>query len=365
MTARAAPAAGGRGRPLPTEFRRDVRLVTTVLGDVIAESGGADLLAEVERLRKAAIALRASPSVARRRQIEASVARLDHRRAEDVVRAFTAYFQLVNAVEEHHRVRVLRARRRSGRVVDDSLAASGLDRPILERLAITPVLTAHPTEAKRRAVVEHLWRIADLLDRLDDDRAGPDDAQETRRRLAEEIAGLWRTDPVRRHRPEPLDEVRAMMALFDQTIFRVVPTVYRDVERCARPEHAGLADPNVPAFLRWDTWVGGDRDGNPAVTAGVTRAAVAIQSEHVLRGLERASRRIARGLSVSDRDVPPSRPLLAALARDARSLPGSRPTLSASSPTRRIGASSCSPPSASPPRAAATGDGRPTRRPPS
>jgi phosphoenolpyruvate carboxylase len=321
-TGQVAGAAARRGRPLPAEFRRDVRLLTTLLGDVIAESGGPDLLAEVERLRKATIALRATPSVSRRAQVVASVAGLDHRRAEDVVRAFTAYFQLVNVVEEHHRVRVLRTRRRSGRTVDDSLAASGLDRPMLERLAITPVLTAHPTEAKRRAVVEHLWRIAGLLDRLDDERVGPDDAQEIRRRLAEEIAGLWRTDPVRRHAPAPLDEVRATMALFDQTIFRAVPALYRDVERAVDPSPAGLADPRVPAFLRWDTWVGGDRDGNPAVTASVTRAAVEIQSDHVLRGLERASRRIARGLSVSDRDVPPSRALLAGLSRDARALPG-------------------------------------------
>jgi phosphoenolpyruvate carboxylase len=307
---------------LPPEFRRDVRLLTTLLGDVVAESGGPDLLADVERLRKAAIALRASPTDAKRARLVADVARLDHRRAEDVVRAFTAYFQLVNVAEEHHRVRVLRSRRRSGRAVDDSLAASGLDRPMLERLAITPVLTAHPTEAKRRAVVEHLWRIAALLGRFDDPQVPPDDGEELRRRLAEEIAGLWRTDPVRRHRPEPLDEVRATMALFDQTIFRAVPVLYRDVERVIDPSDAGRADPGIPAFLRWDTWVGGDRDGNPTVTAAVTRDAVAIQSDHLLRGLERASRRIARGLSVSDRDVPPSRALVAALARDARTLPG-------------------------------------------
>ena len=322
MSARAAIPSGRRARPLPPEFRRDVRLLTTLLGEVIAESGGADLLADVERLRKAAIALRASPSDGRRRRLVASVAALDPRRAEDVIRAFTAYFQLVNLVEEHHRLRVLRARERGSRLAEGSIAAAGLDRAVVERLAITLVLTAHPTEAKRRAVVEHLWRIAELLDRQDDPRLGRDDEREIRRRLAEEIAGLWRTDPIRRHRPEPLDEVRAIMALFDQTIFRVVPLVYRDVERALDAQGSGLRPPGFTPFLRWDTWVGGDRDGNPSVTAAVTLAAVEIQADHVLRGLERAARRIARGLSVSDRDVPPSRALLAALARDARALPG-------------------------------------------
>ena len=309
-------------RALPTEFRRDVRLLTTLLGDAIAESGGSDLLADVERLRKATIALRASPSAARRRQVVASVAALDHGRAEDVIRAFTAYFQLVNVVEEHHRLRVLRTRRQTGRAVEDSLAAAGLDTAAVDRLQITPVLTAHPTEAKRRAVAEHLWRIAELLDRLDDPRVSPDEGRDIRRRMAEEIAGLWRTDPIRRHRPEPLDEVRAIMALFDQTIFRVLPQVYRDVERALDPEGSGVRPPGFTPFLTWDTWVGGDRDGNPAVTSSVTRAAVEIQADHVLRGLERAARRIARGLSVSDRDVPPSRALVAGLARDARALPG-------------------------------------------
>jgi phosphoenolpyruvate carboxylase len=322
VTARAAVPAGRRERPLPTEFRHDVRLLTTLLGEVISESGGADLLADVERLRKAAIALRASPSVARRRQVVRLVAALDHRRAEDVIRAFTAYFQLVNVVEEHHRLRVLRTRRKAGRAVEGSIAAAGVDRAAFEHLAITPVLTAHPTEAKRRAVVEHLWRIADLLDRLDDARLGPGDADEIRRRLAEEIAGLWRTDPIRRHRPEPLDEVRAMMALFDQTIFLVLPLVYRDVERALDPYGSGVRAPGFSPFLRWGTWVGGDRDGNPSVTSAVTLAAVEIQADHLLRGLERAARRIARGLSVSDRDVPPSRALVAGLARDARALPG-------------------------------------------
>ena len=310
-----------REPPRSDSFRRDVRLLTTMLGDAIAESGGPDLLADVEALRKATIALRERPTVAGRRRVTSLVDRLDPARAEDVIRAFTCYFQLVNLAEERHRIRVLRTRSRSGRPVKDSIAAMEIDRVAHEDLCIIPVLTAHPTEAKRRAVVEHLWRIGSLLERLEDGQLGASDEQEARRRMREAISSLWLTDPIRHHRPEPLDEVRTMLALFDQTIFTTLPEVYREMDRALDPEGCGARPPAFRPFLRWGTWVGGDRDGNPGVTAEVTRAAMAIQSDHTLRGLEAASRRIARTLSVSDRDVPPSRGLRRALERDARALP--------------------------------------------
>ncbi len=275
----------------------------------------------MESLRHATIALRRRPTRARRAEAEALVDGLTPARAEDVIRAFTCYFQLVNLAEERERVRRLRARGGKGAPLRDSIDALTLDPATLQDLRITPVLTAHPTEAKRRSVVEHLWRIGDLLGALEQAAPGGGEEAELLRRLREEIAGLWRTEPIRRHRPEPLDEVRAMLALFDQTIFVTVPALYRAVDRRIDPNTSGARPPDFPTFLRWDTWVGGDRDGNPGVTAEVTRAAVAIQSEHVLRGLEAAARRIARSLSVSERDVRPSAGLRRILARDAALMP--------------------------------------------
>ncbi|MGB7804921.1 MAG: phosphoenolpyruvate carboxylase, partial [Actinomycetota bacterium] len=297
MTARAAASTGHRERPASPELRRDVRLLTTMLGDAIAESGGPTLLAEVEALRLATIAFRGTPTAARRATIVSLVDQLDVTRAEDVIRAFTCYFQLVNLAEERQRLRVLARRARSGKPVKDSIDALDVDASAFEDLRITPVLTAHPTEAKRRAVVEHLWRIGALLEHLEDLPTGAADEQEVHRRLREEIAGLWRTEPIRRHRPEPLDEVRATLALFDQTIFVTLPAIYRAVDRTLDPERCGARPPSFAPFLRWGTWVGGDRDGNPAVTAEVTRAAMAIQTDHALRGMEAAARRIARTLS--------------------------------------------------------------------
>ena len=326
MTRAAAPA-GVRGRPLPDAFRADVRLLTTILGAAIAETDPA-LFDEVEALRRATIALREAPTAARRRRVEAIVAATGTDSGEKLARAFTAYFQLVNVAEERNRVRELRRRSHEGPLpdslgsaVDDIRRRGGDPTRELSRLELTEVLTAHPTEAKRRSVAEHLWRIGGLLEQHDDPMLGRHDRDVVRQRLAEEIAGLWGTDPIRDHRPEPLDEVRATVALFDQTIFRLVPQLVRESEGLLRGDDAGAISAAVPPFVRWATWVGGDRDGNPSVTAEVTRQTLEIQRDHVLRGYEAAARRIARGLSVSKGDVPPTRAVRSALARDAVEMP--------------------------------------------
>ncbi|MET0802061.1 MAG: phosphoenolpyruvate carboxylase [Actinomycetota bacterium] len=324
MSARVATQRAREGASaMAPELRHDVRLLTTMLGDAIAETGGRELLDDVESLRRATIALRGRPTAAGRRRVVEIVGALDPVRAEQVIRAFTCYFQLVNLAEERNRIRTLRARTHGRRPLEGSIASLGrLATPeAFDDVRIRPVVTAHPTEAKRRAVVEHIWRIGGLLERLDDGRLSMPERTEGMRRLREEIAGLWRTEPVRRHRPEPLDEVRATLALFDETIFTTLPLVYREVDRAIDPEGSGARAPAFRPFLRWGTWVGGDRDGNPSVTAETTKAAVAIAADHVLRGLENAARRIARTLSVSDDDVPPSAALRRSLARDERLLP--------------------------------------------
>ena len=295
MTSRAADATGRRERPVPDALRRDVRLLTTLLGEAIRAHDGDELFTTVEELRRAVRRLRERPTPSRAAAVDRVIAGISRDDGARVARAFTAFFQLVNVAEERQRVRELRER---GRAPLPPLA-----RPV----EVTEVLTAHPTEAKRRAVVEHLWRIGDLLDTLDDPRAGGRVHGETERRLREEIASLWLTDPIRRRPPEPLDEVRATMALFDRTIFTTLPKVARAT--------------GASTTFRWGTWVGGDRDGNPAVTAEVTLGAAAIARDHVLRGYETAARRIARSLSASETDVPPSDALRRSLARDVRTFP--------------------------------------------
>ena len=323
------------GPAAPAALRRDVGLLGAMLGQVLEEAEGPGLLADVERLRHATIELRRTRGAereARLRRVVELVAGFDLDRAEQVARAFTLYFQLVNLAEERHRARTLRERDRpGGPPVRESLAAavaearaavgeSGLE-VLLDRLEVRPVLTAHPTEARRRAVVEALGRVREQIERLDDPRLPRSERAGVGRRLLEEISVLWRTAQLRQQRPTPLDEVRAVMAVFDQSLFRLAPALYRELDQALAGEAAGMERPGFRPFLRWGSWVGGDRDGNPNVTAAVTRSAMEIQAEHVLLGLEAATRRVARSLPASASSTPPSPALAASLARDEADLP--------------------------------------------
>ena len=305
---------------LPEPMRRDVRLLGDILGEIIRDSGGPGLLADVERLRHAVIDARHGDHDAGD-EIATLVASWSLEQAEQVARAFAVYFHLANLAEEHQRIRNLRERDTGTEPVRESLAAAvaeiGHDagpehlRELLASLRVHLVLTAHPTEARRRAVVAALRRISRLLDMLDDQRAAAADHAEARRELREQIDLLWRTSQLRVKAMDPIDEVRTVMTAFDETLFRVVPAVYRELDR-AVAETAGLGSP-APAFLRFGSWVGADRDGNPFVTAQVTRETATIQADHVLRALENATTRIGRALTLHAATTPPSAELRRAL----------------------------------------------------
>ena len=203
---------------------------------------------------------------------------------------------------------------------------------MLEQLRIHPVLTAHPTEARRRAVATGLRRIADQLQRHDDPRVGDDERFVARRRLLEEVDSLHRTSVLRATRPGPLDEVRTVMTVFDQTLFRAVPRLYRATEVTLVGQASGTVPTPVPAFVKFGSWVGGDRDGNPFVTAEVTRQAVATHAEHALRWLSEAVLRVGRTLTLDQRNTPASRELMESLAADAVSGPVRFAEMSVSSP---------------------------------
>jgi phosphoenolpyruvate carboxylase len=202
----------------------------------------------------------------------------------------------------------------------------------LDRLRIHPVLTAHPTEARRRAVASALRRIAEQLDRYDDDAVGAEERAVARRRMLEEIDVLHRTSPLRSTQPHPTDEVRTVMTVFDQTLFRAVPRLYRAVESALVGGEPGRQVPAVPAFVRFGSWVGGDRDGNPFVTAEVTRRTMALQADHVLRALVDSVERVARTLTMDDESTPPSPALRDALAVDAVAAPQAFAEIVTSSP---------------------------------
>ncbi len=319
---------------MPEALRADVRQLGDALGTALREYGGPGLLGDVERLRELTIASHhEDQTVADDAAVQAEqlVASWTLERAEDVARAFTVYFHLVNAAEEYHRVRALRAGDRPdeplagtvAKAIGDvaRLAGQAKAEQLLDGLEFRPVLTAHPTEARRRAVATAIRRVANLLDRRDDARGGASEQAETQRMLLEQVDVLWRTAPLRAQRPGPLDEVRTAMSAFDDVLFDVVPQVYRRAEMAMgrggnaeasaaedEPERSAVtvAAPQIPAFVRLGSWIGGDRDGNPHVTSAVTRQAMAIQSDHVLTALESACTRVGRALTLDAGTTPPS-----------------------------------------------------------
>ena len=336
---RAEPAGiGSAGARDP--LAREVRLLGALLGQVIIEQAGTATYDAVERLRRRAIALRRGDDPAERERQAADLDGLDPGTTEAVVSAFSLYFQLVNLAEARGRVRTLRRRERAARdgLLDDSVAeaiatlrAAGHDDDALDvallGLRISPVLTAHPTEARRRTTLIALRRCSVLLERLDDARLTPSEDREIRRRLREEITLLWRTSDLRAIAPEPLDEVRTAMAVFDATLFTVAPRLYRAADAAldaprGRAVRTGERPPRVPAFLRYGSWIGGDRDGNPFVTAETTERALRIQADHVLHGLEAVALRLMQTVSVATTG---ERGMAKALARrlghDAEDLP--------------------------------------------
>ena len=266
-----------------SQLRANVRLLGEVLGEVIAEQEGEDLLALEERIRALA---RAAREMGNRGELEQAIGGLDLDRQAAVLRAFSLFFQLANIAEQHHRLRRRRQYEHEGRVPRESLAAAvaqlrdaGVDadrlRTAIERLEVRPVLTAHPTEATRRTILQAHQRLATALRRLDD----PELPESTRRRLreqiAEEVTILWQTDEVRSRRPRVVDEIRNGLWFVEASLWQALPRLLRELRE---------AIPGAPPPLRLGTWIGGDMDGNPNAGA-----------ETIVDALERA-RTLAREL---------------------------------------------------------------------
>lgn len=243
--------------------------------------------------------------------------------AQVVVRAFGAFFHLANLSEESYRVETLREQERIVSMdapVDSSnelvvaynrlLDEVGPERAaeLLGRLEFHPVFTAHPTEARRKAVEGKIRRIAALLD--EHSRLGGSALVENERRMLQEIDALVRTSPTALEKPTPLQEADTIIDIFDNTLFEVVPQVYRRFDDWVLGERAGSVPPVCPAFFRPGSWIGSDRDGNPNVTAKVSRRVAAKYFEHMVSTLAEECRHVGRSLTLEASHTPPSEELM-------------------------------------------------------
>ena len=317
---------------------REVNTLGRLLGDVIREQEGEAGFQLVEEYRAATKALRAGDGwpadfgpagqalLQRTDQLTPVQVRL-------LVRAFTAYFHLVNMAEERHRLRVLRRRESAagdaprGESIAEAVAeaaAGGVSaermRALLAECVVEPVFTAHPTEARRRTVLAKLRRLRRLAEGLDQAGMTGRRLGERHDRMREEIAALWLTEEVHRRAPTVLDEVRNGLYYFEESLWATVPRLYRELER-ALAERYPEERFDVPAFLRFGSWVGGDRDGNPNVTADITDHTLRLHRETALSLYERELEGLQRHLSLAVEPGPAEGPLFASLARDEAGLP--------------------------------------------
>ena len=298
-------------------LRSDVRKLGDLLGQSLVRQEGQDLLDLVESVRKA-VREGGGTEILETLSVEDSV---------QLVRAFSTYFHLANVAEQVHRARVLAQARSAGgswlsRAIDKiedayksqtpghTFTHNDLEQWISE-LMVRPVFTAHPTEAARRSILNKLGEIAKLLDQ--------DLNPRQHERLAETVDLLWQTDELRLGRPEPLDEAMNALYYLDDLALNTVPEVLNDFARELKRLDIDLPVDARP--LTFGTWIGGDRDGNPNITAQVTEDAVALQVAHAIRTTISAMDELRQLLSVSTRITGATPELSASVDRDLKNIP--------------------------------------------
>ena len=259
-------------------LRSDVRRLGELLGDSLVRQEGAELLELVEKVRKA-VREGGGEEILENISVDQSV---------QLVRAFSNYFNLANVAEQVHRARVLAGERNGGgswltRAVDRIIEVQETSKEFttkdiqgwIDNFSVRPVFTAHPTEAARRSVLSKMNTIADLLDQPATPRRD--------RRLSETIDLLWETDELRLGQPEPLDEATNALFYLDDLFKLTIPEVLDDF--ATELKRLGVTVSPTSRPLSFGTWIGGDRDGNPNITASVTTAAITLQTGHFILSL--------------------------------------------------------------------------------
>lgn len=319
---------GPEERDLPASLKEEMDLCLQILREVLGEFDE-NLLAKFDEVREHA--LKASderfsgilsdtnPDQDDLQKVVDIVDKMDVHDAQLLARAFTTYFHLANLCEENYRVSVLHSREAA---VNENQAVDPVNemtcayhqlinemgparaKELLDQLEFHPVFTAHPTEARRKAVEGKIRRISQLLEAHK--LLGGSDKKENSRRLFSAIDALFRTSPIALKKPTPVEEADTILDIFDNTLFYTIPQVYRRFDDWVLGDKAGLVPPVCPAFFHPGSWIGSDRDGNPNVTAKVSRQVARKFSDHVLGALEIETRRVGKNLTMEAETTPPS-----------------------------------------------------------
>jgi phosphoenolpyruvate carboxylase len=309
------------------QLRARVKLFGHLLGNVLLANAGADVYDAVEKLRTGFLELHKEEDSEKRARLMEFIDSLDEKTLTLVVRAFSTYFSLVNVAEEASQLQQRRRQLRQGGelwrgsfdsairdFVKMGMSADRLQN-LLDRLTYIPVITAHPTEAKRRSILYALRRIFLTNEKLADTRLGKVQRQTVIDELETQIHILWRTNEIRESRPQVSDEIKNGLYYFNESLFSAVPVVYRNLEDKIREQYP-TAQITVPSFLKFGSWIGGDRDGNPNVKPETTELALRLQSRTTQLEYIRRLNTALKHLSHSDQFCTPSRQFKESLIKD-------------------------------------------------
>jgi phosphoenolpyruvate carboxylase len=318
IPASAAPAVADKEAPL----FEDIRLLGRLLGDVIRDQEGVAMFDIVERIRVLSIRFHrdeGKDSEAARRELDELLRNLTREQTNLVVRAFSYFSHLANIAEDQHHIRRARAHALAGSPPREGTVAHAAARAAAlgigaDRLAgffahadIAPVLTAHPTEVQRKSILDCQWKIARLLDARDRQPLTPDELAENEEALRRAVLTLWQTRMLREVKLSVVDEINNALSYYDTTFLRELPRLHNRIEDA-------IGAP-LPAFLRPGSWIGGDRDGNPFVTAAILVKALDMQSRRAFAWYLDQVHRLGGELSSSELWVPVSDELRALAAR--------------------------------------------------
>ncbi len=310
---------------------QQIRLAGDLLGEVLQEQSGDELYNTVEHLRTGYINLSGSDDDTERQALMAYIEDLDAVLLDKVTRAFNVFYMLSNIVEEDFLHRERRNLYNGGkrlwqgsflRTVSE-LKEEGLSvaeaQEVINHLRYSPVFTAHPTEARRRTTMTLQRHIFTLIDQLQHPNISDDESQTLLRHLKAQIQILWKSSDVRNNKPSVEDEVRYGLFYFDASLFKAIPMVYRYFERATRKVYGNNAI-TIPTVLRFGSWIGGDRDGNPFVTPEVTRRAIRLHMQQALNEYYKRIKKLRKVLSHSTDYVTPSNEFNLSLASDNQAL---------------------------------------------
>jgi len=316
------------GTGISEPLSEQINLLGTILGHVIRTHAGQSIFDLVEELRNLCKEAAVNEDEALRDEAARKIGQLDLNEMVWILRAFTDFFHLVNKAEQLEIIRINRERAHAADADHprpESIAESigelkkqgyTLDQvmDILNRLDIQPTLTAHPTEARRQTILLKQQQISTLMDQYRRSDLAPEDRDDLLHALDAQIGLLVNTDSVRSERPRVQDEVLNSFYFLNHTIWETAPRIYQDVKQALKQYYGEM--PNIPPFLRFRTWMGGDRDGNPHVTAEVTRWTLAQNRQTALASYISELQELRNDLSLSDRRISTSTALRSALEAD-------------------------------------------------